>query len=112
MNLGKAVKDLRRASGLGIGQVEFARAVGITQTALSHIESNKVRPHPGTIKNMCEVLGITQALLRVHSMEISDLPESRRESNEKMLMQISWYFLGLRRILFNENGRLVLSPRL
>ena len=52
MDIGNVIKELRKEKGLN--QTDFAELIGITQTALSQIETGFARPNPGTLKGICE----------------------------------------------------------
>lgn len=75
MNLGKAIKEIRKEKGLS--QVELAQSSNITQAALSQIENGK-RPGTETIKKICEALNISESLLYVLGMEKDDVPKSKQ----------------------------------
>jgi transcriptional regulator with XRE-family HTH domain len=76
MNLGKAIKELRKKRELS--QKELSVACGITQTALSQIEVGIVNPSSSTIKKLCKRLKISEPLLYVLANEINDVPKERQ----------------------------------
>ena len=57
---------LRRAwrEYLGLTQAEVARRLGISQSALSQLESAAARPRRATIKRLAEALGVSVEQLR------------------------------------------------
>ena len=57
---------LRRAwrEYLGLTQAEVARRMGITQPALSQLESPAARPRRATLKRLAEALGVAVEQLR------------------------------------------------
>jgi transcriptional regulator with XRE-family HTH domain len=86
MNLGKAIREIRKRRGES--QQTFAKGVGITQTSISKLESNVTRCNTGTMRKMCKYLEVPEILIRVYAMEPSDLPEGRRETLTKTYMSM------------------------
>lgn len=76
MNIGNAIKEIRKEKGMS--QREFASASGLTQTSLSQIESGLKRPNPGSLKKICDTLGISETVLYLLATEIDDIPEKNR----------------------------------
>ena len=76
MNIGKAIRELRKRQELNQGQL--AQKAGITQAALSAIESKGVRPNSETLKSLCEALQVPESLIYVMGMEKSDVPEHKQ----------------------------------
>lgn len=75
MNIGIAIKDLRKSKG--ISQVDLAKAAKTTQAALSQIESGR-RPKIETMQKICKALDIPEPLLHLLSLEVGDLPKENR----------------------------------
>ena len=59
--VGDKIKHLRDAHALT--QVELAKKVGITATALSRIERNQAEPRATTRRKLAQVLGVDPAEL-------------------------------------------------
>ena len=78
MNIGQAVKDIRKSRG--IKAKDLAGMSGITPTALSNIEKGISFPTKQTIVNLCQSMGISVAALMVHSVTEDDVPEEKREA--------------------------------
>jgi transcriptional regulator with XRE-family HTH domain len=91
MNLGKAIKDVRRA--VGMTQDELASSVGLTQAGISLIESNQSMPHPDNLKIIAEVLGVSVGLLYVYGLEKGDCPKGKY--NEAIMESIRFLALKL-----------------
>ncbi|HWK04731.1 MAG TPA: helix-turn-helix transcriptional regulator [Puia sp.] len=81
MNIGKAIRQLRKEKGLN--QIELATKANLTQTALSQIENGK-RPGILTLQNIAAALEVSEPLIYLLSTEISDVPESRKDIYEKL----------------------------
>lgn len=81
MNIGIAIKELRKLKGLS--QIELARAANITQAALSQIENGK-RPGEGTVKKISQALNISEAHLYIYGIEKKDVPENKRQIYEQL----------------------------
>jgi len=77
MNLGQAIKDVRRIKGLNQG--ELAKAIGLTQTSVSQIEGNKKQPSQSTMKKICDALDTPQPLMYLMATEETDVPVSKRK---------------------------------
>jgi transcriptional regulator with XRE-family HTH domain len=74
MNIGKAIKELRKRQGLS--QQELASKAKMTQAALSQIENGK-RPGTETLKKLSSALGVSESLIYVMGLEQEDVPEHR-----------------------------------
>lgn len=77
MDIGSVIKELRK--GKGLSQTDFADSIGITQTALSQIETGLARPNPGTLKSICKKLKVSESLLFLMAIDEKDVPEEKRE---------------------------------
>lgn len=75
MNIGKAIKGLRKQQGLS--QAELAQSSNITQAALSHIENGK-RPGTTTIINIANALNVSESLIYVMGMEKGDVAKENQ----------------------------------
>ena len=93
MNIGSAIKELRKRQGLS--QSELAAKAGLTQATLSKIE-NGTRPGDQTLKHLSTALKVPESLIYVMGIEKSDVPPGKQELYEKlfpviqtMIMQIA-----------------------
>lgn len=93
MNIGNAIKELRKEKGLS--QREFAEASGLTQTSLSQIESGSKKPNPGTMKKICAFLGISETFLFIIATDIADIPEKNREIYKELFPSIKKAFADI-----------------
>jgi len=75
MNLGRAIKELRKKQGLS--QEELALASSITQAALSQIENGK-RPGSGTLVKVSKALKVPVSLIYALGMDKEDVPKEKR----------------------------------
>ena len=76
MNIGAAVKTLRKEKGMG--QKELAEKCEISVNALSQIELNSSFPQKGTIKKICDALDVPVSYLLFFSIDEEDVPELKR----------------------------------
>ena len=60
---GRCLRELRKA--LGWSQAELARDIGMSATALSRIETGKVRPQAATVRLALGVLGFSSDAARL-----------------------------------------------
>lgn len=77
MNIGIAVKSLRKERGLG--QKELADKCEISVNALSQIETNSTFPHKKTIDKICSALNIPVSYLLFFSIDKEDIPDEKKE---------------------------------
>ena len=76
MNIGHAIKQVRMHYGLS--QIELSSKTGISQTSISQIESGAKNPSKRSVKKICDVLEIPEAILYVLGMEDLDVPDTRK----------------------------------
>lgn len=86
MNLGIAIKSVRRQ--VGITQYELAERCEISQTSLSQIENQIKRPSNRTIKKVCEVLEVPEAVVYILAMQDTDVPVSKKNVYEMLFPSI------------------------
>lgn len=77
MNLGKAIKELRRHKG--ISQKELATRCGISTNAICSLENNDSFPSKNTFEKICKALGIPGAYIFLFSISEEEIPERKRE---------------------------------
>lgn len=83
MNLGHAIKEIRKSKGWS--QTELAEKANMSQTALSQIEKGKSkRPGIETLKKISQALEIPESLIYVMGLEKSDVPSSKQILYEKL----------------------------
>jgi transcriptional regulator with XRE-family HTH domain len=76
MNIGQAIKDIRKQKGFS--QKELAEKMEISQTSLSQIESGVKRPNPANMQKLCKVLDVAEPLIYIMATDINDIPQERR----------------------------------
>ena len=76
MNIGTAIRMLRKHKGLS--QRELGAAAGISVNALSLIETNATFPQKSTIQSICESLEIPVSYLLFFSISDDDIPENNK----------------------------------
>ena len=77
MNLGKAIKELRKHKG--ISQKELATRCGISTNAICSIENNTSFPAKSTFDKICKALGVPGAYIFLFSISEEDIPEKKRD---------------------------------
>jgi transcriptional regulator with XRE-family HTH domain len=75
MDLGKAIKEIRKSKGFS--QERLAKAAGVTQAALSQIENGK-RPGSSTLQKISSALEIPESLIYAMGIEKGDVPEKNQ----------------------------------
>ena len=81
MNLGKAIKEIRKDKSLS--QIQLASAADITQAALSQIENGK-RPGINTLKRISRALKVPESLIYVVALEKEDIPKNKALLYDKL----------------------------
>lgn len=92
MNLGKAIKTLRKNRELS--QADLARLSNITQAALSQIENGK-RPGTTTLKKISKALDVPESLIYVVGIEKDDVPAKKRKLYDDLFPVIESLILKL-----------------
>ena len=82
MNIGIVIKGLRKQKGLS--QDELGEALGISQTYLSQIESEKKVPAAATVAKVATFFEIPSGVLAWMSIEEKDVPEHKKEAYRLM----------------------------
>lgn len=93
MNLGQAIKTLRKKEGSTQG--EFSEGIGITQSYLSGIENGKKSPSIEVLEKISESLNTPLPILLWFSLEREDVPEGKlyaydmlKESVDNLITEI------------------------
>lgn len=81
MNIGTAIKELRKEKGLS--QAELAAEAETTQASLSQIEAGR-RPHPETLRKISTALQVPEAILYIGGLEKSDVPKQNQELYDQL----------------------------
>jgi transcriptional regulator with XRE-family HTH domain len=81
MNIGKAIRELRKSADLS--QADLAKKTAITQAALSQIENGK-RPGTETLKKISTALEVPESLIYVMGLEKDDVPEEKALLYDKL----------------------------
>lgn len=76
MNLGRAIKELRKEKGWSQG--ELAQRVGLSQMSVSHIERGAKTPSSKNLARIIKELGTTEMVLRIMAFEREDVPLEKR----------------------------------
>lgn len=77
MNLGLAVKTLRKNKGLTQGN--FCKMVGITQSYLSQVENGNKEPSMDVVKKIADALGTPMPVLFWFTLTEEDVDDSKVE---------------------------------
>ena len=81
MNLGKAIRELRKHAGLS--QEELAKKADITQGALSQMERGK-RPGSQTMRKLSVALDVPESLIYVMGLEKGDVAAEKALLYERL----------------------------
>ena len=76
MNLGKAIKELRKIRG--ISQKELAEHCGLSANAICSIEGNCSFPSKGSFDKICKALNMPGAYIFLFAISEEDIPEKKR----------------------------------
>jgi DNA-binding XRE family transcriptional regulator len=79
MNLGLSIRKLRKERVPQLTQAEYAATIGISQTYLSQIESNKKKPSTDILEKIAADFEIPLPIIFWYGIEEKDIHESKRE---------------------------------
>lgn len=79
MNIGHAIKRIRKGQTPKLSQNKMAKSIGITQSYLSHIESGKT-PNINILENIAKYFDMPLAIMFWISFEESDVSESKKSA--------------------------------
>jgi len=82
MNIGKAIKQLRKKQELN--QQELAERCGLTQTALSQIESGSRKPNTESLKKLTDFFKVPEIVIYMLATEVTDIPAEKRDMFERV----------------------------
>lgn len=78
MNIGKAIKDLRKQKGLK--QKDFASLCSISATYLCQIEANQRDANISTLKTISDALDVPLPVIFFLSLDQNDISPQKREA--------------------------------
>lgn len=102
MDIGKSVLKLRQTKKLN--QKTFAALVGMNQSYLSLIESNKKKPSTSMLQKIADVNEVPLPLLMFFGLEISDVAESKRETFKTLKPLLDQLIVSLAEEKFSEEN--------
>ncbi|MDO5858989.1 helix-turn-helix transcriptional regulator [Myroides odoratimimus] len=76
MNLGKAIRSIRKERKLT--QADVASKAGLSITALSQIEKGESQPQKNTLESICSVLGVTKNHIFFMALDVEDISDERK----------------------------------
>ena len=76
MNIGSAIKNIRRQ--VGMTQAELSEKCNISQTSISQIENGVKNPSTRSIKKICGILEVPESVIYILALQESDVPPSRK----------------------------------
>ncbi len=79
MNIGTAIKKLRKERVPQLTQAEYAATIGISQTYLSQIEGRKKKPSTDILERIAADFEIPLPIIFWYGIEESDIHESKRD---------------------------------
>jgi XRE family transcriptional regulator, regulator of sulfur utilization len=79
MNVGQAIRNIRKERTPQLNQSEFAKLIGITQTYLSQIETGAKIPNISVLETIAKEFEIPLPIIFWLSIEEIDVAEHRRE---------------------------------
>lgn len=83
MHIGKVIRRIRKERGMR--QRELSRASGLAEGTLSLIEAGKRVPRTSTLRCLCKAMNVELPLVYLYSIDVNDIPESRRYVFSKAL---------------------------
>ena len=77
MTVGQVIKKIIKKRGLT--QVEVAKQIGKSTTALSQIINGVYEPNPESLDRICNVLNVPKPILSFMMISEDDIPEDKKE---------------------------------
>jgi transcriptional regulator with XRE-family HTH domain len=77
MTVGQVIKKIIKKRGLT--QVEVAKSIGKSTTALSQIINGVYEPNPESLDRICKVLNVPKPILSFMMISEADIPENKKE---------------------------------
>jgi transcriptional regulator with XRE-family HTH domain len=77
MTIGQVIKKIIKKRGLT--QVEVAKRIGKSTTALSQIINGVYEPNPESLDRICNVLNVPKPILSFMMISEDDIPEDKKE---------------------------------
>lgn len=77
MTVGQVIKKIIKKRGLT--QVEVAKQIGKSTTALSQIINGVYEPNPESLDRICNVLNVPKPILSFMMISEDDIPENKKE---------------------------------
>lgn len=91
MNLGAAIKEIRKARRMT--RKSLASASGISVTALYNIENDLSMPSGNNLQRICSALDVPMSYILVFSVEDEDVPEDKRVLFRQMFLMLKQFLL-------------------
>ena len=79
MNIGAAIRKIRKERTPQLNQSEFAKMIGITQTYLSQIETGAKNPNISVLETISKQFGIPLPIVFGFGISEEDIAEHKRE---------------------------------
>lgn len=79
MNIGRAIKTLRKELTPQLNQGEFADRIGVTQAYMSQIENGNKMPSMDVLQNISTFLDTPLPIMFWFGVEVYDISEDKRE---------------------------------
>lgn len=76
MNLGNAIKELRKIRG--ISQKELAGRCGLSANTMCNIENSTSFPSKSSFDKICKALDVPSAYIFLYAITDDDIPERKR----------------------------------
>jgi transcriptional regulator with XRE-family HTH domain len=80
MNIGQAVKELRRRKFPEMKQYEFAKRIGITQTYLSQLENEQKQASTEVLQGIADFCEVPLAILFWFTIEEKEVRKNKKEA--------------------------------
>lgn len=91
MNIGLAIKDIRKSKGLS--QKELAEKSQLSTNALCQLELNNTFPQKKTLESISNVLGVSVAYIVFKSITKDDVPDEKAEMFDYLKKPLESYLL-------------------
>ncbi len=93
MKIGEVINSIIKKKG--ITQIELAKKIGKSTTAVSQIINGAYDPNPETLDKICEVLEVPKSIIYFLTISEKDIPENKIELYKMLAPSIKDFLINV-----------------